>query len=303
MTETRDRGSHPHPHRNNRQSSSYLTGGVQNSNTCISVPPPTRGVSHYKFPARLELLLDMPSASRETQVRHSWNTEDRSLNIYVKDEDPLTFHRHPVAQSTDCIRSKVGYDSGLHVFEITWPTQQRGTHAVVGVGTIDAPLHSVGYQSLIGNNDQTWGWDLGRNKAYHDSNHKPGLTYPQGLGPDETFQVPDKFYMVLDMDEGTMSFIVDGHYLGVAHRGMRGRKVYVVISAVWGHCEIAMKYVNGLEPGPLPLMSLSRLVIRQQIGKDGIDDGDIDSLNLPKTLKHYLQYQESLHSISELITN
>ena len=32
--------------------------------------------------------------------------EDRSLNIFVKEEDKLTFHRHPVAQSTDCIRSK-----------------------------------------------------------------------------------------------------------------------------------------------------------------------------------------------------
>lgn len=281
------------------------TSNVQNSNkenmTSLQVSKPTRGVLHYKLPARLELLLDMPRASRETQVRHSWNTEDRSLNIYVKDEDPMTFHRHPVAQSTDCIRSKVGYDAGLHVFEINWPSQQRGTHAVVGVGTLEAPLHSVGYQSLIGNNDQTWGWDLGRNKAYHDSSAKPGMTYPQGLGPDETFTVPDKFFMVLDMDEGTMSFIVDGHYLGVAHRGLRGQKVYVVISAVWGHCEISMKYVNGLEPGPLPLMSLSRLVIRQQIGKDGITDGDINSLNLPKTLKNYLRYQESVYAVSETL--
>ena len=72
--------------------------------------------------------------------------EDRSLNIFVKDEDKLTFHRHPVAQSTDCIRSKVGYERGLHVFELSWPTRQRGTHAVVGVATMDAPLHSVGYQ-------------------------------------------------------------------------------------------------------------------------------------------------------------
>ena len=89
-------------------------------------------IYHPSLKTRLELLLDMPRATRETQFRHSWNTEDRSLNIYVKNEDPLTFQRHPVAQSTD-IRSKVGYDSGLRVFEITWPTQQRGTHAVVGV--------------------------------------------------------------------------------------------------------------------------------------------------------------------------
>ena len=59
----------------------------------------------------------------------------RSFNIFVKEDDPMTFHRHPVAQSTDCIRGKVGYDRGLHVFELTWPNRQRGTHAVVGFST------------------------------------------------------------------------------------------------------------------------------------------------------------------------
>ena len=59
----------------------------------------------------------------------------RSYNIFVKEDDKLTFHRHPVAQSTDCIRGRVGYERGLHLFELTWPTRQRGTHAVVGVST------------------------------------------------------------------------------------------------------------------------------------------------------------------------
>ena len=98
------------------------------------------------MPTRLEMLLDMPAVAKETQVKHAWNSEDRSLNIFVKDDDKLTFHRHPVAQSTDCIRAKVGYERGLHVFELSWSTRQRGTHAVVGVATMDAPLHSVGYQ-------------------------------------------------------------------------------------------------------------------------------------------------------------
>ena len=52
--------------------------------------------------------------------------------------------RHPVAQSTDGIRSKTSYSSGLHVFEIHWQNRQRGTHAVVGVATKDAPIHSPG---------------------------------------------------------------------------------------------------------------------------------------------------------------
>ena len=57
----------------------------------------------------------------------------------------------------------------------------------------EAPVHHVGYQSLVGSNEFSWGWDLGRNKAYHDSKNKQGSTYPANLRHDETFVVPDKF--------------------------------------------------------------------------------------------------------------
>ena len=89
----------------------------------------------HRIPPRLEMLMDMPPVSKEVQLKHAWNPDDRSYNIFVKEDDKLTFHRHPVAQSTDCIRAKVGYERGLHLFEITWSTRQRGTHAVVGVST------------------------------------------------------------------------------------------------------------------------------------------------------------------------
>ncbi|XP_075210651.1 splA/ryanodine receptor domain and SOCS box containing gustavus isoform X3 [Lycorma delicatula] len=245
----------------------------------------------FARPARLDILLDMPPASREAQLKHAWNADDRSLNIFVKDDDKLTFHRHPVAQSTDCIRGKVGLSKGLHVWEVHWSTRQRGTHAVVGVATQDAPLHSVGYQSLVGSNDQSWGWDLGRNKLYHDSKNNAGVTYPALLKPDETFIVPDKFLVVLDMDEGTLSFVVDGQYLGVAFRGLKGRKLYPIVSAVWGHCEITMKYIGGLDPEPLPLMDLCRRVIRQRVGKQQLEER-ISDLNLPHAMTVYLLYRD-----------
>lgn len=208
---------------------------------------PRELAADFERPARLDILLDMPPAARDTQIKHSWNAEDRSLNIFVKEEDKLTFHRHPVAQSTDCIRGKVGFTKGLHVWEVQWSTRQRGTHAVVGVATAEAPLHSVGYQSLVGSNDQSWGWDLGRNKLYHDAKNCNGITYPAILKSDEAFLVPDKFLVALDMDEGTLSYIVDGQYLGVAFRGLKGKKLYPIISAVWGHCEITMRYIGGLD--------------------------------------------------------
>lgn len=87
----------------------------------------------------------------------------------------------------------------------------------------------------------------GRNKLYHDTKNCPGVTYPTLLKPDQTFIVPDKFLVVLDMDEGTLSFVVDGQYLGVAFRGLKGRKLYPIVSAVWGHCEITMRYIGGLD--------------------------------------------------------
>uniref|UniRef100_A0A8C4WL74 SplA/ryanodine receptor domain and SOCS box containing 1 n=1 Tax=Gopherus evgoodei TaxID=1825980 RepID=A0A8C4WL74_9SAUR len=108
--------------------------------------------------------------------------------------------------------------------------EQRGTHAVVGVATATRPLHSVG--------------------LYHDGRNQPSKTYPAFLEPDETFIVPDSFLVVLDMDDGTLSFIVDGQYMGVAFRGLKGKKLYPVVSAVWGHCEIRMRYLNGLDRKP-----------------------------------------------------
>lgn len=198
-------------------------------------------------PGRLDLLLDMPSAAYDMMKKHSWNPDDRSLNIFIKDEDPLTFHRHPVAQSTDCVRGRFGYTRGFHVWEISWNTRQRGTHAVVGVATLEAPLHTQGYQSLIGSTEDSWGWDLGRNKLYHDIKNGSGETYPANLAADETFVVPDSFLVVLDMDEGTLAYVVDGQYLGIAFKGLKGKKLYPIVSAVWGHCEITMKYIGGLD--------------------------------------------------------
>lgn len=249
-------------------------------------------VLEHRIPPRLEMLMDMPPVSKDIQIKHAWNSDDRSFNIFVKEEDKLTFRRHPVAQSTDCIRSKIGYERGIHLFEINWSTRQRGTHAVVGVSTAEAPVHHVGYQSLVGSNEFSWGWDLGRNKAYHDSKNKQGSTYPANLRHDETFVVPDKFLVVLDMDEGILGYVVDGQYLGPAFRGLRGKKLHIMISAVWGHCEITMKYLGGLDPEPLPLMDLCRRVIRQQITKERIEQGKIDELNLPKSIKDYLAYKD-----------
>lgn len=155
---------------------------------------------------------------------------------------------------------------------------------MVGVGTLRAPLHCPGYQALVGMNHESWGWDLGRNKLYHkgvssvyaatqyplshalsnsigsssastttmsadpaDAINNNGIVYASNKS-DEFFLVPDKFLVVLDMDEGTLAYIVDGQYLGVAFSDFKDKgPLYPMVSSVWGHCEITMRYINGLE--------------------------------------------------------
>ena len=138
-------------------------------------------------------------------------------------------------------------------------------------------MHCPGYQALVGMNQDSWGWDLGRNKLYHkgvnsvyastqyssagsssptvtdpaDAMNNNGLAYPSKA--DECFVVPDKFLVVLDLDEGTLAYIVDGQYLGVAFSDLKNKgALYPMVSSVWGHCEITMRYINGLERKQTP---------------------------------------------------
>lgn len=195
-------------------------------------------------PEKLDIILDRPKLTEEIIRTHAWNPEDKSSNIFIKEDNPYVLHRHPVAQSTDCVRGKFGYKRGFHVWEIRWPTRQRGTHAVIGVATSKAPLQCTGYQTLVGNNPESWGWDIGRNKLYHDEKNISKIIYPDA---NDNFTTPECIRVILDMEEGTLSFEANEQYYGVAFRGLKGKTVYPIVSAVWGHCEVDMRYIGGLD--------------------------------------------------------
>jgi len=247
--------------------------------------------NHFPRPRKLEILLDRPPASVKSQELNGWSPYDKSTNMYVREDDVRVAHRHPVAQSTDGIRGEQGYSKGLHVWDLTWNTRQRGTHAVIGVATKSAALNAPGYHSLVGANSDSWGWDLGRHKLFHNQKTHSTETYPRNLSDDANFVVPETVRCILDMDEGTLAFEVDGQYLGVAFTGLRGKTVYPCISAVWGHCEIGLYYVGYLHPEPLPLMDLCRLKIRQTIGKENMTEELLEQFDLPKQMKQYLVYK------------
>ena len=89
--------SSPHPstqiNNNNNNNNNDLTLNLcQYHYSEITNHPSLEANKH--FPVRLDILLDRPPASREKQIEYGWNHDDRSMNIFVKHNDPCTFHRH-----------------------------------------------------------------------------------------------------------------------------------------------------------------------------------------------------------------
>jgi len=256
-------------------------------------PPPAHLGESRGLAQRLALLLDSPPVSESVAHHHGWSSTDKSFNIVLKDSNSLVMRRHPIAQSTDCIRTGQSYTSGLHQWELTWPARQRGTHAVVGVGTSEAPLHAVGYQSLLGNSTTSWGWDLGRLKAFHNNQPTSSSLYPATVTHLHQWNVPDIFTMILDMDRGRLGFAVGDQFLGWAHHNLKSHgPLYPMVSTVWGQCEVKLRYLGGLTTGfSLSLQDVARTVLRDQLGRDKEElERKVESLWLPTSLKNFIKF-------------
>lgn len=253
-----------------------------------STPTSQALYSDFSPPEGLEELLSAPPPDLGAQQCHGWNPKDCSENIDVK-EGGLCFERRPVAQSTDGVRGKKGYSRGLHAWEICWPLEQRGTHAVVGVATALAPLQVDHYAALLGSNGESWGWDIGRGKLYHQSKGLEAPQYPAGP-QGEQLVVPERLLVVLDMEEGTLGYSIGGTYLGPAFRGLKGRTLYPSVSAVWGQCQVRIRYMGERRAEePQTLLHLSRLCVRHALGDTRL--GQISTLPLPPAMKRYLLHK------------
>lgn len=253
-----------------------------------STPTSQALYSDVSPPEGLGELLSAPPPDLGVQRRNGWNPKDCSENIDVK-EGGLCFERRPVAQSTDGVRGKRGYSRGLHAWEISWPLEQRGTHAVVGVATALAPLQTDHYAALLGSNGESWGWDIGRGKLYHQSKDLEAPQYPAGP-QGEQLAVPERLLVVLDMEEGTLGYSVGGTYLGPAFRGLKGRTLYPSVSAVWGQCQVRIRYMGERRAEePQSLLHLSRLCVRHALGDTRLSQ--ISTLPLPPAMKRYLLYK------------
>ncbi|XP_068180451.1 SPRY domain-containing SOCS box protein 1 isoform X2 [Antennarius striatus] len=213
--------------------------------------------------------------------------------------------RSPVELSSDGARAEIGVKTGLHVWEMLWNPNLRGSHAVLGISTQKCPLRASGYNVLVGGESQSWGWELKTNQLWH-AGQSLGL-YPkkchleamkdfrpqfhissQSVKTAQTpFPIPECILLVLDADAGTLGFIIEGNFLGVAFKDLpRGVELFPAMSSVRGGAIIQLRYLNGVTRDPPELMALCRLSIRQYLGNERLNK--MHKLPLPPQVQQYL---------------
>ncbi|XP_060559300.1 uncharacterized protein LOC132719538 isoform X1 [Ruditapes philippinarum] len=172
-------------------------------------------------------------------------------------------HRHRRgAFETDGAKWGAPLAKGKHVFEIYWPSRLRGTSATVGVGSDDAPLFVKPKDSLVGCNSFSWGLDIARKRLLHKGEMLG--TMPRGG------VVPDKFYMYVDCDGGTLGFGTDHAYWGAPINIPRNKfPVYAMIGSVCENAQITMIYRGSecktMQPGQITAVTVPSMAPGGQV--------------------------------------
>ena len=191
----------------------------------------------------------------------------------------------PGILDTPPISSKKSYEEGVHVFQFD----------LKSVSPIDHNSNLNVYIGIEAQNkeDRTkkfviCKWWLSLTKymfmqLYTRNPQRPRIyQYPL-----DTLEMPEQVFMALDMNEGTLGFIVNNEYLGPAYGGLCGLRISPVIS-YYGNADydISMKYMNSIDPSSLK-RACGRFV-RKLVSENGRLGENINLLDIPVSLKQYL---------------
>jgi SPRY domain-containing SOCS box protein 1/4 len=187
------------------------------------------------IPPKVRGLLSRPPVARQTQLDNVWDPAWFGRDIKFTN-DGMTCRRGGIVYGSAAVRVRRPMTTGVHVWAVTWDKGATGDYTYIGVGTDNAKMNEY-----IGYEDESWGWRLNNNHLFHTE--RDVGRYPSNKDLDR-YSVSDTFHLVLDMDEGTLSFVDGDAYLGVAFSGLGGRSLYVM-AALRTRGQVSIKYHGG----------------------------------------------------------
>lgn len=141
-----------------------------------------------------------------------WDMEDKSKKIKIENE--ITARVDTPFNDSHMIKSFEGIHEGYHVYEIYWPKKTRGTgFSIIGLSTSTAETQMDGKVPLCGLNKNSVGWDLNSRKVIFDN--KVVCNYRS-----KSEEIPDYFLMIIDFQEGSISFRSNDVDFGVCFTGL-----------------------------------------------------------------------------------
>lgn len=152
-----------------------------------------------------------------------WDNSSKSAASFLKhDQREVVFHVD-YSCGTAAVRGNQLMGEDQYYWEVKMTTPVYGTDMMVGVGTMDLDLNKYRHKfcSLVGRDGDSWG--LSYTGMLHHKGHK--LKYASKFGQGTIIGVH------LDMWHGTLSFYKNRKPLGIAYRGLQGKKLYPVVSS------------------------------------------------------------------------
>ncbi|VVC25846.1 Concanavalin A-like lectin/glucanase domain,SPRY domain,F-box domain,B30.2/SPRY domain [Cinara cedri] len=196
-----------------------------------------RKISQYILKSKLLSNLNSPKAIIRA-LYHAWNPLDCSNHVVIE-QDGFTLHRNLIPHSPYMARTKIGYMTGKHVWEITWIKAPR-TIAMIGLSTKDTIMQS-GFVSLLGIDKFSWGWNITNNILVHNGIEQS--SYPLKYNVPK-YQSGEKIKLILDCENGVLHFEKSNEYLGIAFKNLPKLKLYPTVGAIFGNAKASIVYIG-----------------------------------------------------------
>ena len=243
-----------------------------------------------------------PSLDLEEKMGHRlhWigggETIPTSFDINIGTDSMVVEYRNPEKKlvpgimDSPRVSGRHGYEKGVHLFQfdlkcVSDMTYRSHLNVYIGLEAIQTlPNDGVNRYMVC-----KWWLSLTKFMLMKSNSQNPRIP-PIDQYPPYPMEMPSQVWMVLDMDEGSVGFVVNkGEYLGPCYSGLCGLKVHPTVSYYGNEdYDVSMEYIGAFN-APSSLKKICKNTLHNLAAEHDLSKEYIESLEIPQSLKQYVK--------------